>query len=70
MVISEIVTLLIYAISMVFLPEFFGTLCHLSREILIDLSCRLDLCLVDTVCLEGRGNRGCQCTSIIYYQGY
>lgn len=58
MVISEVVTLLIYVISIAFLPEYFGTF---STPILVFLELMVNLRsfirALTAVCLEG----GCYC---------
>ena len=60
MVISEVVTLLIYAVSMVFLPEFFGMYTYTTSR--FDQPDRHSLgrpviCRFSTLRLEGRGYR-------------
>ena len=80
MIISEVVTLFFYAISMAFLPEYFGTwaLCAILSSIKHPLTgemfsffllfFRPHVCRLSRLCLEDSGYRGYQHYTPIYNQ--
>ena len=60
MIISEVVTLLFYAVSMIFLPEYFGKcLRHTHVAIIEQKNSRPYFCYFLSLRLEGRCDCGC-----------
>jgi hypothetical protein len=69
MVIAEVATLLLYMISMTFLPEFFGTLFVIAPSLLTYASDRLVVCPLCPLCMEGSTDRCCERTAAVDLQG-
>lgn len=70
MVLSEVITVIIYAISIVFLPEYFGECC---RTLFLHFPCCLSYhrsCVryISAFRLESSGHRGSQLPSLIHHQ--
>jgi hypothetical protein len=72
MVISIIVTLFFYIISIAFLPEYFGKplLPMLFSPLFILSWCRPLIRRYDRLCMEGGGDRSDQRSSIMFDQGH
>lgn len=71
MVLSEIITLMIYAVSIVFLPEYFGMCTGPNpQRFELTLCFRLSLCDNGALCLESWLNSGRQCLSTLHFQAY
>jgi hypothetical protein len=72
MVVSEIVTLFFYIISIAFLPEYFGTsyLICLAQGLSTHTVRRSHICRYAWVCVEGGGHCSNQCSSAVHHQGH
>jgi hypothetical protein len=72
MIIAEVVTLLLYALSMVFLPQYFGPfrlyLVPPYRDLMIFFFSRSRFRFIRQICLESSGSRRSQLRSSIHYQ--
>lgn len=70
MVISEVVTLFLYAISIAFLPEYFGKPSSpIVRSIFSTYGhIRSIICCDDTLCMESRCHSGDQCDATVDHQ--
>jgi hypothetical protein len=70
MVISEVVTLFFYVISIAFLPEYFGACshCHLPDGLL--MLCRPRFCRVHSFCMESSCDRRSQRSSPVYHKAH
>jgi hypothetical protein len=68
MVISEVVTLFFYVISIAFLPEYFGAYSAAVAATQLTEMRRPDICCDARVWVEGGCDRGAQCAAAVHYQ--
>jgi len=72
MVVSEVVTLFFYVISIAFLPAYFGMnpFCPRRKKQDLTIACRPLVCCHPDFCLESRCHCGYQCSSAVHLQAY